>query len=151
MVISFSDLRRRSFRRFGVSGIESSCTPHLELPSTEILKLQFTPPLNRTVNHLPMIYGVDHFGVSGFGGVHLPHFLSRLCEIQKNFTTNSSVTPPDLTVEPSSQIYNVDLLGFSSFQEFAYRDSHTPMQFKRDFNPYTHFPDPTVTRAHLPS
>jgi hypothetical protein len=65
--------------------------------------------------------------------------------------TNLSVTPPDLMVEPSSQIYSIDLLGFLGFREFVYRDSHTPVQFKRDFNPCAHFPDPTITRAHLPS
>jgi hypothetical protein len=133
MVRSFLDLRRRSFRRFRVSGIGSSCTPHLELPSIEILKLRFTPPLNRTVNHLPTIYGVDHFIVLGFGGVHLPHFLSRLCEIRKFFATNSSATPLDLTVEPSSQIYNVDLLRFLGFWEFTYRDPHTPVPFQKGF------------------
>jgi hypothetical protein len=75
-VRSFSNLQRRSFQRFGVSGIGSSCTLHLKLPSAEILKLLFTLPLNRTVNYLPTIYGVDRFGVLGFGGVPLPHFPS---------------------------------------------------------------------------
>jgi hypothetical protein len=127
MVRSFSDLQRRSFRCFRVSGIGSSCTPRLKLLSSEIKKLRFTPPLNRTVNHLPTIYGVDRFGVSGFGGIHLPHFLSRLCEIRKVFATNSIATPSYLMVDPSSQIYNIDLLGFSGFREFVYRDSHAPV------------------------
>jgi hypothetical protein len=102
------DLRRRSFRRFGISGIGSLCIPYLKLPSAEILKLWFTPPLNRTVNSFPTIYGVDRFGISGFGfrrcsSPSLP--ISQLCEIRKVFTTGSSATLHGLTVEPSSQIY----------------------------------------------
>jgi hypothetical protein len=73
-----------------------------------------------------------HFGFQRCSPSSLPIF--RLCEIRKVFMTNSRTTLPDLTIEPSSQIYSVDLLGFSSFREFTYRDSHTPVQFKMDFN-----------------
>jgi hypothetical protein len=128
-----SDLRRRSFRRFGVSGIGSPCIPYLELPFAEIPKLRFTRQLDPTVNSLPTIYGVDRFGISGFGfrrcsPPSLP--ISRLCEIRKVFATNSSATPPDLTVEPSSQIYNVDLLGFSGVRVSRFpRSCATPKGF----------------------
>ena len=67
------------------------------------------------VNSLPTIYGVDRFGISGFrfrrcSPPLLP--ISKFCEIRKVLATNSSVTLLDLMVEPSYQIYNVDLLGF---------------------------------------
>jgi hypothetical protein len=145
-----SDLWRRSFR-FGVLGIGSLCIPYLELSFAEIMKLWFTCQLDPMVNSLPTIYGVDHFRISGFGfrrcsPPSLP--ISRLCEIRKVFVTNSSTTPPDLMVEPSSQIYNKDLLGF---WEFTYHDSHALVQLQRVFKSCAHFLDPTVMRVRLPS
>jgi hypothetical protein len=110
--------------------------------------------MNQTINSLPTIYGVDRFGISGFGFLEVfTSLTSHLPTLRnlKGFVTNLSATPPDLAVEPSSQIYHVDLHGFSGFQDFAYGDSYTPVHFKRDFNPCTHFLDLTVTRVHLPS
>jgi hypothetical protein len=136
-----------------VSGFRTSevhASTHLKLPFSEIPRLRFTPPLNRMVNSLPMIYDVDHFEISSFGFQRCSSLpISRLCEIRKVFATNSSVTLPDLTVKPSSHIYSVDLLSFSGFWEFTYRDSHAPVQLQRFFfKPCAHFPDPTVTRVH---
>jgi hypothetical protein len=111
-----SDLQHRSFLCFGLSGIGSPCIPYLELLFPEIPKLQFTCQLDSTVNSLPMIYIVDRFKILGFGFWRCspPSFpISRLWKIRKVFTTNSSMTPQDLMVKPSSQIYSIDLLGFS--------------------------------------
>jgi hypothetical protein len=54
------------FRALGVHA------PHiLNFHRPKSQNLRFTPLPNWTVNYLPMIYGVDHFRISGFGGVHL--------------------------------------------------------------------------------
>jgi hypothetical protein len=110
------DLRRIYFQCFGVSGIESPCIPYLELSFAEILKLRFTRQLDPMVNSLPMIYDVDRFRILSFGFWRCspPSLrISRLCEIQKVFVNNLSTTPPDLTVEPSSQIYSIYLFSIS--------------------------------------
>jgi hypothetical protein len=106
------------------------------------------------VNSLPIIYNVDRFGILGFRFLEVfTSLTSHLLTLRnlKGFMTKSSENPLDLTVEPSSQIYHVDLHDFLGFWDFAYRDSHTPVHYKREFNPCSHFPELMVMRVHLPS
>jgi hypothetical protein len=138
--LDFSQIYGRSFRRFGVSGIGSSCIPHLELPFAEILKLRFTLPLDPTVKSSPTIYGVDRFGFSGFRyfpstceNKVLPFWFPRVPKLVQTATCFPQMDGPD------------------EFRDFAYRDFHVPVQLQRVFKPCAHFPDLTVTRVLLPS
>jgi hypothetical protein len=61
-----SDLRRRSFRRFGVSASGVRASPHLELPFAEILKLRSILPLDPTVTYDLRCRSFQEFHVSRF-------------------------------------------------------------------------------------
>jgi hypothetical protein len=53
------------FRGFRASGVRAPHISNFYLPKSR-KKIRFTPPLNRTVNSLPTVYGVDNFEILGF-------------------------------------------------------------------------------------
>jgi hypothetical protein len=136
MVRLLSDLRRRSFRRFGVSASGVRASPHLELSFAEILKLLSTLPLDPTVKFLSYdlrCRSFQNFGFRYFATCEnkvLPLWFPRVPKCHP-----AATCPPD---------------GWSRrIQDFAYRDFHVPVQLERVFKPCARFPDLTVTRVLL--
>jgi hypothetical protein len=77
-------LRCRSSRHFRVSGIGSSCTPHLEHPSAEILKSTVYSSA-KSDGQLPSYdLWCRSSWVFGFSGVHVSRF-PHSCAIKKGF------------------------------------------------------------------
>jgi hypothetical protein len=76
-----------------------------------------------------------HVAFNDVIGSHHSRLSSRLTGTWYAFMHPSPIQAWNPTVRFPPQINGVDLLAFQSFREFAYRDFHTPVRFKRDLNP----------------